>query len=175
MGCLIMTGMKQKESLLIVLVIPASAVASFPTICSATFFLEPCMLAKAWSRALANAILAFFSGPVSVSSVFLSLLSCFCAFLSFFTCFLLLACFLLFFLLFLERCFELEDESDEESLELSVSEGSEITATGAGTLELELAAVEIVDALLIGAVAIAPEPRFVPFVPTLFTDKTFIL
>jgi hypothetical protein len=146
------------------------------------FFLELCTLAKAWSRALANAILAFFSGPVSVSSAFLSLLSCFCAFLSFFTCFLLLACFLLFFLLFLERCFELEDESDEESLELSVSEGSDISETGAGTHEtgtgtpeLELAADDIAGVLLIGAVAIAPEPRFVPFVPTLFTDKTFIL
>ena len=139
-------------------------------------------MAKAWSRALVNAILAFFSGPVSVSSVFLSLLSCFCAFLSFFTCFLLLACFLLFFLLFLERCFELEDESVEESLELLVSEVSDITETGAdthvtgtGTPELELAAVVIAGVLLIGAVAIAPEPRFVPFVPTLFTDKTFIL
>jgi hypothetical protein len=37
MGSLIMPGMKSKESLPIVLVIPASAVASFPTICSAFF------------------------------------------------------------------------------------------------------------------------------------------
>jgi hypothetical protein len=111
----------------------------------------------------------------------LSLFSCFsAAFLAFFACFLLLDSFLLFFLLLLERCFELEDESDEESVEVLMSlAGSGVGETGAGPPELELAAAEISPALarafLSGAVTIASEPRFVPLTPRFSSAKIFTL
>ncbi len=80
----------------------------------------------------------------------------------------------------MERRFELDDEVDEESLEVSMSlVGSGVSATGAGSPELALEAAEIAPALaralLIGAVAIAEESRFVPLIPRLTTHKIFTL